>query len=154
MAVIEGLDHVIRELGGVRHGVVSQNARAQIVRTLEGAGLAPLFGAVIGYDSVRLGGQKPAPDGFLACLDALGPPAPARIVSVGDHETDVRCARNLQAALVERGADCQVIAVAVRFVDGVTPAGWDAQPDHVAHSPADVLRIARELGLGDDGRRR
>ena len=145
--VIDGLGAVIRTLNGARHGVVSQNARAHIVRTLEAAGLAPLFGAVIGYDSVRLTGQKPAPDGFLACVDALGPPAPARIVSVGDHETDVRCARNAQAALAERGAACEVVAIAVRFVDGVEPAQWEARPDHVAHDPAELLDLVREQRL-------
>jgi len=145
--VIDGVGELILTLRGARHGVVSQNAQDHIVRTLEAAGLAPLFGAVIGYDSVGLTGQKPAPDGFLACVDALGPPAPTRIVSVGDHETDVRCARNTQAALVERGAACEVVAIAVRFVDGVEPARWEVQPDHVAHSPADVLRIVRGLGV-------
>ncbi len=147
VAVFDGLGQVIRTLGRARHGVVSQNARAHIVRTLEEAGLAPLFGAVIGYDSVRLTGQKPAPDGFLACVDALGPPAPTRIVSVGDHETDVRCARNTQAALAERGAACEVVAIAVRFVDGVDPASWAAQPDHVAHDPAELLDLVREQRL-------
>jgi phosphoglycolate phosphatase-like HAD superfamily hydrolase len=145
--VIDGLGPVIRTLNGARHGVVSQNARAHIVRSLEEAGLAPLFGAVIGYDSVRLTGQKPAPDGFLACLEALGVPAPARVVGVGDHETDVRCARNAQVALAERGVTCEVIAIAVRFVDGVDPASWGAQPDHVAHDLAELLGIVREWGL-------
>jgi phosphoglycolate phosphatase-like HAD superfamily hydrolase len=144
VAIIDGLDGVIRALSRARHGVVSQNARAQIVRTLEAAGLAPLFGAVIGYDSVGMGGQKPAPDGGLAALETLGPPVPTRIVGIGDHETDVRCARNLAAALVERGAACEVVAIAARFVDGVDPARWDAQPDYVAGSPAELLDAVRD----------
>jgi HAD superfamily hydrolase (TIGR01549 family) len=145
--VFAGLGEVLRALSGAAHGVVSQNARSQILRTLEHAGLAALFGAVLGYDSVHLARQKPAPDGFLACLAALSPHPPRRIVGVGDHETDVRSARNAARALAERGVDCECVTIAVCFVDGVDPAAWTEQPDHVARTPADILRIAREQGL-------
>jgi HAD superfamily hydrolase (TIGR01549 family) len=141
--LINGVADVVRGLNAARHGIVSQNARDHITRTLEGAGVARLFGAVIGYDSVRLTRQKPAPDGVLACLEALGAPPPARLVSVGDHETDVRSARNAGDELAQRGTGCEVIAIAVRFVDGEDPAAWDARPDFVAGSPAELLAIAR-----------
>lgn len=146
-AVFDGLGDVLRGLGRAAHGVVSQNARSQIVRTLEGAGLAGCFGAVLGYDSVHLARQKPEPDGFLACLAALSPRPPRRIVGVGDHETDVRCVRNAARALAARGVDCECVSIAVCFVDGVDPAGWAERPDHVARTPGDILHIARERRL-------
>jgi len=146
-AVFAGLPDVLSGLGRAAHGVVSQNARAQILRTLEAEGLGHRFGAVIGYDDVHLARQKPAPDGVLACLAALAPAVPARIACVGDHETDVRCARNAAQALRARGLACEVVAIAVRFVPGEDPETWAARPDHVAETPADLLRLARELRL-------
>jgi len=145
--VFDGLPEVFRGLRAAVHGVVSQNARSQIIRTLEAAGLAGRFGAVIGYDSVHLERQKPAADGFLACLAVLSPDPPSRIACVGDHETDVRCARNAERALRGRGVATEVVSIAVCFVPGDDPMAWTERPDHVAHTPADILRIARELRL-------
>jgi len=145
--VFDGLPEVFAALARAAHGVVSQNAQSEIRRTLEAAGLAGRFGAVIGYDDVHLARQKPAPDGMLACLAALGPVAPARLVCVGDHETDVRCARNAERALRERGEACDVVTIAVRFVPGDDPGAWTAPPDHVADTPSDLVRLVRTLRL-------
>lgn len=147
VAVFAGLPDVLSGLVGAAHGVVSQNARSQILRTLETAGLGHRFGAVIGYDDVHLARQKPAPDGVLACLAALAPTVPARVACVGDHETDVRCARNAAEALRARGAACEVVAIAVRFVPGDDPGTWAERPDHVVDTPADLLGLARALQL-------
>lgn len=149
--VFAGLADVFRGLTGVVHGVVSQNARSQILRTLEAADLGGVFGAVVGYDDVQLARQKPAPDGMLACLAALTPQPPRRVVAIGDHETDVHCARNAARALEARGTPTTMISIAVRFVDGDDPAGWTERPDHVAHTPAEILRIARELSPPPSG---
>jgi len=143
--VFAGLAEVIQSVTGAAHGVVSQNARAQILRTLEAADLGAWFGAVVGYEDVDLTRQKPAPDGVLACVAALAPAVPWRVVCVGDHETDVRCGRNAARVLAERGTPTTVISIAVRFVDGDDPAGWAARPDHVADTPADLLRIVHDL---------
>lgn len=145
--VFDGLVEVFTVLAQAAHGVVSQNAQSQILRTLEAAGLAARFRAVIGYDNVHLARQKPAPDGMLACLAALGAAAPARLVCVGDHETDVRCARNTDRALRERGEACDVVTIAVQFVPGDDPGAWTAAPDYVVDTPADLVRLVRTLRL-------
>jgi HAD superfamily hydrolase (TIGR01549 family) len=97
--IFEGVGDALAALGHAPHGVVSQNAKGEIARTLAGAGLDRHFRVIVGYDDVPLTCQKPAPDCVLACLERLTAFAPGRVLYIGDHETDVRCARNAQRAL-------------------------------------------------------
>lgn len=145
--IFEGIGEVLAELNDVAHGIVSMNAREQIVRTLEGARLMAHFRAIVGYDEVHIKRQKPEPDGVLACLEQLTALAPGRVLYVGDHETDVRCARNAQLALAARGVAVEVVSVAACFAGHAGPADWTHQPDHVAWSPREVVEIAQRLGL-------
>jgi HAD superfamily hydrolase (TIGR01549 family) len=143
--IFDGIGDVLASLRHARHGVVSQNARGQIERTLADARLQQHFGAVVGYDDVPLTCQKPAPDCVLACLEQLAAFAPGSVMYVGDHETDVRCARNAQRALADRGVALQVVSVAACFVGDIGLDGWTHQPDHVARSPREVAEIAERL---------
>lgn len=142
----QGIHDVLDALA-VPHGVVSQNARAQIRRALETAGLASHFRAIVGYDDVHIQRQKPEPDGLLAALEMIGAHAPARLIYIGDHETDVRCARNAARALYVTGTATEVVAIAACFVHADEPRGWRVRPDYVASTPRDLLVIARQLGL-------
>ena len=145
--IFEGIGEALAALRQVGHGIVSQNARDQIVRTLEGARLIEHFRVIVGYDEVHITRQKPEPDGVLACLETLTALTPGRALYVGDHETDVRCARNAQQALAARGVAVEVVSVAACFAGHAGPANWTHQPDHVAWSPRDVVEIAQRLGL-------
>jgi len=138
----DGIPHVLGVLGAIPHGIVSQNARDQIERALDGAAMAQYFGCVVGYDSVPLSRQKPAPDGLLSCIELLTGMRAGRVLYVGDHETDVRCAENAHAALADRGVPVTVQSVAASFVDPGEPDHWDARPDFVARSPYDLIAIA------------
>lgn len=145
--VFAGIAEVLAALAAVRHGIVSQNAREEIRRTLERAGIAAHFRAIVGYDNVHLARQKPEPDGFLACLDQLEAAAPGQVLYIGDHETDVRCARNAQRTLAERGTDLQVVSIAAAFDGRDEHGAWAVQADYVAHTPTEILSIAREFGF-------
>jgi HAD superfamily hydrolase (TIGR01549 family) len=145
--IFEGIREVLAELDGVAHGIVSMNAKEQIVRTLEGARLLPHFRVVVGYDQVPINRQKPEPDGVLACLEQLTALGRGRALYVGDHETDVRCARNARQALAASGHEVEVVSVAACFAGHAGPADWTHQPDHVAWSPREVVAIAQRLGL-------
>jgi len=145
--IFEGIGEVLAGLRQARHGIVSQNARDQIARTLAGARLAEHFRVIVGYDEVDIKRQKPEPDGLLACLKELNELAPGRALYVGDHETDVRCARNAQRVLAARGFAVEVVSVAACFDGHAGPSAWTHQPDHVAWSPYQVVEIARRLGL-------
>ena len=145
VAIFEGVHDVLAELANARHGIVSQNAKGEIARTLAGAKLRQHFGAIVGYDDVPLTCQKPAPDCVLACLEQLTSFAPGVVMYIGDHETDVRCARNAQQALRDRGIALDVVSVAASFVGDIGVTAWTHQPDHVAHSPRDIVAIAERL---------
>lgn len=144
--IFDGIGEVLAGLNQVGHGIVSMNARDQIARTLAGAGLAEHFRVIVGYDDVDIKRQKPEPDGLLACLEQLTGLAPGRVLYIGDHETDVRCARNTQRALAARGTAVLVVSVAACFAGHAGPGDWTHQPDHVAWSPHEVVEIARGRG--------
>ncbi|MFI5184047.1 MAG: HAD family hydrolase [Vicinamibacteria bacterium] len=145
--IFEGIGAVLATLRHAGHGIVSQNARDQIARTLAGAGLAKHFQVIVGYDEVDIKRQKPEPDGVLACLEQMTALAPGRALYIGDHETDVRCARNARRALAARGAALDVVSVAACFDGHAGPSGWAHQPDYVAWSPREVIDIAERLGF-------
>jgi HAD superfamily hydrolase (TIGR01549 family) len=140
--LFDGIRDALRALRGIAQGIVSQNASEQIRRTLAEAQLADHFRVVIGYDDVDIKRQKPEPDGFLACLSRLTGLAPGRVLYVGDHETDVRCARNAARALAVRGAAVEIVSVAACFAGHAGPVAWRHQPDWVAWSPQRVAEIA------------
>jgi phosphoglycolate phosphatase-like HAD superfamily hydrolase len=145
--VFEGVAEALEALRQRGHGIVSQNASSQIARTLAGARLAQHFRVVVGYDDVDIKRQKPEPDGVLRCLEQLTALEPGCVVYIGDHETDVRCARNAQRALAARGLGVELVSVAACFGGHPGPSAWTHQPDHVAWSPQQVVEIARRLGL-------
>lgn len=145
--IFEGVGEVLTALGHVGHGIVSQNARGQIARTLADARLMEHFRVIVGYDEVHIKRQKPEPDGILACLEQLTAFAPGCVLYIGDHETDVRCARNAQQALLERGVDVEVVSVAACFAGHAGTGAWTHQPDYLARSPHQVVEIAGRLGL-------
>lgn len=145
--IFEGIAEALVALRAVGHGIVSQNARDQIARTLTGARLAQHFRVIVGYDEVHIKRQKPEPDGILACLEQLTALAPGCALYIGDHVTDVRCARNAQRALAARGVALQIVSVAACFGGHGGPGAWTDQPDYVAWSPRQIVEIAQRLGF-------
>lgn len=143
--IFDGVHDVLTSLAHARHGIVSQNAKSEIARTLAGARLDGHFRVIVGYDDVPLTCQKPAPDCVLACLEQLTAFAPGSVMYIGDHETDVRCARNAQRTLRERGVALDVVSVAACFVGDIGVERWTHPPDHVARSPREIVAIAERL---------
>ncbi len=90
--IYPGILELLRRLraAGVRTAVVSNKAD-YAVQALADECFPGLFDAAAGEkDGVR---RKPAPDGVLAVLAALGVP-PSEAVYVGDSEVDIETARN------------------------------------------------------------
>jgi len=144
--LFDGIGEVLLALSGAGQGIVSQNSHAQIARTIAGAGLSECFRVIVGYDDVGITRQKPEPDGLLVCLEQLDALEASRVVYIGDHETDVRCARNAQQALLARGGAVEMVSVAACFDGHAGPGAWTHQPDYVAWSPREILAIAERLG--------
>ncbi len=143
--IFEGLPEVLARLGSFRQGIVSQNARAHMIRLLDEAGIGRHFGSIVGYQEVPLGRQKPDPDGLLACLEELTGWAAGRVLSIGDHEGDVRCAIAANRVLAERGVDQTIVSVGALYADGADDHDWQVRPDHGARTPQDILAIVRHL---------
>ena len=97
----------------------------------------------------EIGRRKPAPDGFLLCAERLNALKLGVLVYVGDHEADAKCAQNVNAELERRGVEVRVISVGAEYGRS-EGAEWSVEPDHLASSPEDVVRIVAAI----DGRSR
>lgn len=142
----EGVAAALRALGAWSHGIVSQNARGEILRTVRAAGIADRFQVVVGYEEVSARRQKPEPDGILACLARLADHGTGCILYVGDHESDMECARRADVALKERGLAITVKAVAALWGRHADDAAWRVRPDYRAHHALDIVNIAGQWG--------
>lgn len=114
----EGISDILAEYSYVPHGIVSQNARDNIMDTLEKSGLHHQFGVVIGYQDVPYEQQKPDPYGLLRCIQQLIPNMPNAsgiILYIGDHQSDIDTANNAHNQLKESGSRLAVFPVRVLF---------------------------------------
>ena len=147
----DGVAEVLTELRGVPQGVVSQNSGRMISRALDSHGVRDCFDAIIGYESVSFDRQKPHPEGLLLCLERLsvfeqGSDSGA-VLFVGDHEVDTTCARRANQRLEQQGAELRIVSVGAAYGGARKDLiDWHRQPDHAAHHPRDISRLARELG--------
>jgi HAD superfamily hydrolase (TIGR01549 family) len=139
----DGIDAALAQLDGIaKQGIVSQNSRQNIESMLQAAGLRDHFELIVGYEEVDLRRQKPEPDGLLSCIERLSDFAGGLVLSIGDHETDVRCSRNANLVLAERGGDLCVVSVGASF-DGLGgDARWELRPDFCVSSPEEVVALA------------
>lgn len=141
----EGIPEVLAAIGDVPHGIVSLNARANILRFLAELDLEHHFREVIGYEEVDLDRQKPEPDALLLCIERLTAMRPGTVLFVGDHETDIRCALNAAAHFREGGIPIEVIAVGALYAPATDDSHWDVEPHFRAHRPAEILDVVERL---------
>jgi len=152
--LFDGIPAALERLQGAAvHGIVSQNGRQNIEGMLDAFGLLHHFEHIVGYEEVGMQRQKPAPDGLLTCIERLTSSAAGTVLYVGDHETDVRCARNADQVLRERRIPQRVMTVGA-FFDGMgDDRSWSVRPDYRASSPAEVVTIVEGLRGIDPGPR-
>ena len=146
--IFPGVRKALEELRHLPNGIVSANSRRNIRETLRAQELEGHFEAVIGFEEVHLRAQKPAPDGFLLCAERLNALKLGVLVYVGDHEADAKCAQNVNAELERRGVEVRVISVGAEYGRS-EGAEWSVEPDHLASSPEDVVRVVAAI----EGRR-
>ena len=125
----EGLNELKR--ADLRLAVVTGKAQDGADSTVAAAGLRHVFDVVLGYTSVA--NPKPAPDIALLALEKLGVGVPAAVI-VGDSTHDLEMARR-----------AGIRSIAVTYGAQPEPVLRSATPTWVAHSFADVVRIARNL---------
>ena len=139
VTLFDGIAELVGGLGHVPQGVVSQNSLRYIADVLATAGLGRYFRHIVGYEEVPAAQQKPAPDGLLACIEALTGLAPGRVFYVGDHETDIRCAFAAQAELDRRDVAVEIVAVGVEF--GGYRTEWAVAPHCAVRVPGELLDV-------------
>jgi phosphoglycolate phosphatase-like HAD superfamily hydrolase len=122
----------------IPQGICSQNSSKTILQLLQQNGLIEKIQTIIGYDDIPNDLQKPSPFGGLKCLEQMFEDIYHRtIIYVGDHEGDVKFARNIEIKL---GKESKVIAVTVKY-SGANTSGWNHKPDFEIESPLDLLKI-------------
>lgn len=141
----DGIPEVLDTIGHVPHGIVSLNARDNILRFLAELELEEHFAEVIGYEEVGLDRQKPEPDALVLCIERLTAMRPGTVLFVGDHETDVQCAHNTTALFRERGLPVQVVSVSALYGPDHDDSGWRVEPDFRARQPAEILEVVERL---------
>lgn len=140
-----GLPEVLAQSDGRPNGVVSQNSRGSIIKVLQEHKIIDHFGCIIGYEEVGAAGQKPAPEGLLQCIRELLPQGGKSVVYIGDHDTDIRCARNADQFYRQRKNPLRIVSIGVQFAGQPQTPNWSAAPDHVARSSSELLKILRRL---------
>jgi phosphoglycolate phosphatase-like HAD superfamily hydrolase len=144
--LFDGIEAALDRVRGIAaQGIVSQNGRRNIEEMLDRVGLLHHFDHIVGYEEVGMQRQKPAPDGLLMCIERLTSSAAGTVVYVGDHETDVRCARNADRALAEEGIPQQVLTVGANFDGSGSGDSWSLPPDYHASTPDELVSIVEEL---------
>jgi phosphoglycolate phosphatase-like HAD superfamily hydrolase len=150
VALVEGVAEALGRFDGLPQGIVSQNARETIESLLSVHGLGHRFECVVGYAEVAMARQKPAPDCLLLGLEKLTGLAPGRVLFIGDHLTDIRCAELANRELAGRGRSLRVVSVAALWGVGADDHDWAAGADHRAVTPHDVVELVERLGWDQD----
>jgi HAD superfamily hydrolase (TIGR01509 family) len=120
---------------GLRRGLVTGSSRGEVTQIQRHFGPVFAFEVVVAAEDV--GRSKPAPDGYLAALAALGL-APHEAIVVEDSRAGIEAGR---------AAGCIVVAVAAGNF-----GGWDQSAAHIVLgtlaelTPALVDQLARDYG--------
>jgi HAD superfamily hydrolase (TIGR01549 family) len=147
----DGIKRVIRHLSDFPLGIVSQNSRSSIVANLQKNQLLPFFKYIVGYEEVDLKKQKPEPDGLLDCIEKLSAYASGYVCYIGDHETDVHCARAANQKLQQDNVNIKIISIGACYDDGAKSTNWRARPDFEAHRVEDILDIVDRIDHHNGG---
>lgn len=131
VGVIEVLDALVAD--GVPLSLATAKPVPQAVTTLEHFGIADRFAAVAGgvADGMPRSKSVIVADG----LAQLGHPDPARVAMVGDRRHDIDGGRD---------NGCTTVAVTWGFAEEGELAA--VGPDHVVHTPGELLDVLRSLG--------
>lgn len=121
-------------------GICSQNSAENIKQVLIANNLLHKFKAIVGYDDIPHNAQKPSPVSGITCLKRFFSKIENKtIIYVGDHEGDVKFARNIE---YEVGKNNKVISVAVTY-SGADINSWTHKPDHIIETPKELVKIIK-----------
>jgi HAD superfamily hydrolase (TIGR01549 family) len=136
-----GLDQVFDNLVQVPHAIISQNSSQSIKRFLDNNLLTKYFKVVIGYEEVELRRQKPEPDGLLLAIEKLLLDGNGEIFYIGDHETDILCARNANQFLKKNKSNITIRTIGAFYSHTSKEDNWAVMPDYIARKPLEIYQI-------------
>lgn len=145
VTLFENMSTILRELNNYRHGIVSQNARENIIAFLTENKLRSIFSKIVGYEDIEYNRQKPDPAGLLNCIEYLTDTDEGSIVYIGDHETDMHCTYLADQKLKEDGQSLQVYSIAACYSFAKETQDWEYTPNFKAYSPEDIHSIITDL---------
>ncbi|MCG9726871.1 HAD family hydrolase [Vibrio brasiliensis] len=136
--LFDGIKDVVTQFSYLPHGICSQNSQNNIRRLLENNSISAPFKSIVGYNDVSNRNQKPDALSGLKCIESIfGHTNSQCLMYIGDHEADVKFARNLQTAI---GGESRVIAVAAAYSRSV-PESWGCKPDYTARTVDELFEI-------------
>jgi len=141
--IIKGVEEIIIELSNLPQGIVSQNSKSQIIRSLKQRNILSYFKSIIGYEEVDLKSQKPDPEGLLLCLEILTDLKPGLVFYIGDHETDVLCVLNANNILKEKKTGIKIICIGALYSYSADTSAWRSRPDYEVRDTGNILSIIR-----------
>jgi HAD superfamily hydrolase (TIGR01549 family) len=143
--IFNGIAEALAALQHLPHGIVSQNARSNIVNALKAHDIEQHFGCIIGFEEVDIRQQKPEPEGLLQCIRQLTNGNSGVVLYIGDHETDFRCAHNADQRLQQQKSNVRVISVGACYGCVSTSDHWTLAPEQVIQAPKELIALVGDL---------
>ena len=143
--LFEGIPKIVQCFEKVPQGICSLNSADNIIAMLQQNKIEHCFKSVVGFDTISQDKPKPYPDSFLHCLNEMNVDGEGIIFYIGDHQEDVRFARNAEIALKKLDKDVRVLSIAAAYGGG-EPSEWEMQPDYTAHSVENIAEFIFKIG--------
>ena len=139
--IFSGIEDVFKVYGDSPNIIISQNSKQNIVQILEENKISSFFNMILGFEEVDIRKQKPDPTAFINCIEYLSLKNDYAIYYIGDHETDVKFARNTSEILMSNNSTSTIKSIGVFYGNDQQVSDWKIKPDFAANSPADIIRI-------------
>ncbi|NIT57722.1 MAG: HAD hydrolase-like protein, partial [Aliifodinibius sp.] len=139
--LLDGIEDICSYFSSIPQGIVSQNARSNILNSLQSNGLAGYFRHVVGYEEVPLIKQKPEPNGLILCLKKLTEMKSGITFYIGDHQTDTHCAVKANQILQKDYPGISILSIGAFYSTHADDTGWQIKPDFTAFYPEDIVKI-------------
>jgi len=137
VALFTGIKETINDIS-IPQGICSQNSSENINRVLQKNNILQKFHSVIGYDDIPNHSQKPNPYSGIKCLEQIFRNTVEKtIFYIGDHEGDVKFARNLETELKNNNRVISIIAT----YSGANTNLWTFKPDFEIEMPSALIEI-------------
>lgn len=140
-----GIADVLCELDEYPQGIVSMNAKDNIIRILNRHNILSYFSCIVGYEEVDIKRQKPLPDGILFCIKQMTEAESGIVVYIGDHETDAECAYHSNQYFMLNKPDLKLIKISALYSSNGDTSNWRFKPDYEAYTVRDIISITKQL---------